>query len=221
MKTGVHSSLHPKCHHQITYAKFNIKSHYPPPYEREIWHYDQANVDHIRKAIDLFPWKKTLRYLNMNDMIFLFNKTVKNVNYIPHETVTFDDRDPSWINKNVKQFILEKNEMHKKYVNENKDPRIFDKAKCHQNELNSIIESNKQKYYSRLSKKLVDPMTSTKSYWSTLKMLLNDKKIPCIPPLRHQKKYVTGFKEKAEIFNSFFAEQCSLINNSSKLPRHF
>ena len=64
-------------------------------------------------------------------------------------------------------------------------------------------------------------MTSTKSYWSTLKMFLNNKKIPCIPPLRHQNKYVTDFKEKAEIFNSFFAEQCSLINNSSKLPSTF
>ena len=73
-------------------------------------------------------------------------------NYIPHKTVTFDDRDPSWINKNAKQLILEKNEMYKKYVNENKDPRIFDKVKCLQNELNSIIESSNQKHYSRLSK---------------------------------------------------------------------
>ena len=87
--------------------------------------------------------------------------------------------------------------------------------------MDSVIESNEQKLHSRLSKKVVDPMTSTKSYWSTLKMFLNNKKIPCIPPLRHQNKYVTDFKEKAEIFNSFFAEQCSLINNSSKLPSTF
>ena len=142
-------------------------------------------------------------------------------NYIPHKTVTFDDRDPSWINKNAKQLILEKNEMYKKYVNENKDPRTFDKVKCLQNELNSIIESSNQKHYSRLSKKLVDPITSTKFYWPTLKIFLNNKKIPCIPPLRHQNKYVTDFKEKTEIFNSFFAEQCLLINNSSKLPSTF
>ena len=38
-------------------------------------------------------------------MIFLFNKTVKNIvfNYIPHETVTFDERDPPWINKKAEQ----------------------------------------------------------------------------------------------------------------------
>ena len=36
MESGVHSSLHPNCHHQITYTKINLKIHYPPPYEREI-----------------------------------------------------------------------------------------------------------------------------------------------------------------------------------------
>ena len=30
--------------------------------------------------------------------------------------------------------------------------------------------------------------------------------------------YVTDFKKKAEIFNSFFAKQCSLISYSSELP---
>ena len=61
-------------------------------------------------------------------------------------------------------------------------------------------------------------MTSTKSYWSTLKMILNNKKISYIAPLKHQNKYVTDFKEKEEIFKPFFAEHCSLMNNSCKLP---
>ena len=65
---------------------------------------------------------------------------------------------------------------------------------------------------------LIDPMTSTKAYWSILKSLLNNNKIPCIPPLFHQNKYVTDFKKKAELFNCFFAKQCSIINNSSELP---
>ena len=111
--------------------------------------------------------------------------------------------------------------MYKKYIKENQDPRIFDKAKCLQNKLNSIIESNKQKYYSCLSKKLVDPMASTKSYSSTLKMLLNNKKISYIPSLRHQNKYIIDFKEEAETFNYFSADQYSLINNSSKFASTF
>ena len=31
---------------------------------------------------------------------------------------------------------------------------------------------------------------------------------------------MTNFKIKAELFNSFFASQCSLIKNDSKLPSH-
>ena len=30
MESGLHSSFHPNCHHQITFAKFNIKTFYPP-----------------------------------------------------------------------------------------------------------------------------------------------------------------------------------------------
>ena len=51
-----------------------------------------------------------------------------------------------------------------------------------------------------------------------MKTLLNGKKILCIPPLYHDDKYIVDFQEKTEIFNSFFADQYSLISNGSVLP---
>ena len=33
---GVHPPLHPNCHHQIIFTKFNLDIVYLPPYEREI-----------------------------------------------------------------------------------------------------------------------------------------------------------------------------------------
>ena len=59
---------------------------------------------------------------------------------------------------------------------------------------------------------------SPEIYWSLLKLFLNNKKIPIIPPLFHENKFITDFKEKAELFNAFFAKQCSLIDNNSSLP---
>ena len=69
---------------------------YPPPCEREIWHYQHANIDQIKRAIEYFPWEKSFRNLYINEMVPLFNKTIKNIlsNYIPRETITCDDRDP-------------------------------------------------------------------------------------------------------------------------------
>ena len=52
------------------------------------------------------------------------------------------------------------------------------------------------------------------------KASFKQQKIPLIPPLFHENKFVTNFKEKAKLFNSHLATQCSLISNSSKLSSH-
>ena len=80
------------------------------------------------------------------------------------------------------------------------------------------IEYSKQRYYSKLSSKLANPATISNTYWSILKTFLTNKKIPRIPPLFHENKFITNFKEKAELYNTFFANQCTLLNNSSILP---
>ena len=87
-----------------------------------------------------------------------------------------------------------------------------------QTQLNFLIEKSKAKCYSRITSKLSDIGKSSKTYWSILKSFLIGKKIPCIPPLFENNEYITDFKKKAELFNSFFANQCSLINNNSQLP---
>ena len=65
---------------------------------------------------------------------------------------------------------------------------------------------------------MINPLTNTKTYWSFLKSFLHNKKIPCISPLFYQNRYITKYKDKAELLNNFFANQCSLIKNSSVLP---
>ena len=65
----------------------------------------------------------------------------------------------------------------------------------------------------------MDPMTSPKVYRSVLKKMLNNNKIPCIPPLLQDNKYVIDFRKKAELFNLFFAKQCSIIDKLSQKTR--
>ena len=64
----------------------------------------------------------------------------------------------------------------------------------------------------------MDPTISPNTYWSILKTFLNNKKLPYISPIYHNNNHITDFKEKAQIFNDFFAKQCTLVENSSKLP---
>ena len=54
MESGIHSSLHSNCYHQIVFAKFNLSIFYPPPYERTVWYYERANTELIIRAINQF-----------------------------------------------------------------------------------------------------------------------------------------------------------------------
>ena len=105
----------------------------------------------------------------------MLNKTIKNImsNYIPHETITCDDRDPRWINKDIKQLILDKNHAYKSYICNDKSSQLFNQFQFLQTKLSSLIKESKNQYYTRLSYKLLDPKTSQNSYWSISKTFLN------------------------------------------------
>ena len=64
----------------------------------------------------------------------------------------------------------------------------------------------------------MDPSTSPKTYWSVLKSFHNNEKIPYILPIFHENRFLTNFKEKADLFNCFFAKQWSIIDNGSEIP---
>ena len=71
-------------------------------------------------------------------------------------------------------------------------------------ELTNIIKSSKENFYKSLAKKLNDPNTSSKTYWSIMKTFVNGRKIPIIPPLLINNNVISNFREKANIFNNFF-----------------
>ena len=62
---------------------------------------------------------------------------------------------------------------------------------------------------------------SLKAYRSVLKSFLKNKKITLVPPLFYENRFITNLKEKVELFNSFFADQCCLMCDASKLPSNF
>ena len=89
IESGIHSSLHSSCHHQIVFAKFNLKICYPPPYSREVWHFKEAKTDLISRALNDFNWERAFSNTNVNEKVCIFNKSVLNVlsNFFPHKTI--------------------------------------------------------------------------------------------------------------------------------------
>ena len=123
----------------------------------------------MERAINGFAWERSFANLDINDKVYLFNETIKNIlsNFIPHETITFDDRDPPWINSQVKHLINEKNVMYKNYL-KNKSNQSFETFQSFQSQLSSLIANLKIILF-KGSKKILDLSTSPQTYWSILK----------------------------------------------------
>ena len=99
INSGVHSSLHPNCHHQIVHASFNLNIYYPPPYQRLTWDYKKADPIKIGKALDSVNWERLFDKKDLNAQVVALNETILNVfrNYVPNRYITIDDKDPVWM----------------------------------------------------------------------------------------------------------------------------
>ena len=128
----------------------------------------------------------------------IFNSTILNIlsNFIPHESVVCDDKDPPWFNKKIRALIQEKYVAFKNYCNNSSNIALKCCLKYLQICLNASIEVAEEKYYHNTVNKLMNTQKNSRVYWSLLKSFLNNKKISIIPPLFYENYFITGFKEK-------------------------
>ena len=139
-------------------------------------------------------------------------------NYVPNKYKTIDDKGPVWINQIIKSKIKTKNLLFKHYIQNGRFESDFVFLETLIIETNELISSTKNSYYENLAKELNNSLLQAKTYWSILKTFYNEKKIPTIPPLLIGDNFVTDIQTKANIFNRFFAEQCTPLKNSSAFP---
>ena len=132
--------------------------------------------------------------------------------------------DALLMNEQIKQLIKEKNQFYKRYIWSNKSFRHINQFKLLRDKLGFLVEKSKNNYYSKLSQKLSDKNTSSKTYWWILETILNDKKILCITPAFHDNKIVIDFREKyvfclyfLYLFDTCFPEQCWVPKSNNEL----
>ena len=146
----------------------------------------------------------------MDEKVLTFNKTALNIlrNFIPHRLTVCDDKDPSWLNTKAKLLTHKKIKTYKVLCKNTENKQQIEKLKYLQNRLQWMIDDSKH-YYSCLVNKLLNVQRNSKPYRSILKTFSNNKKVPIIPHLFQENELVTEFLKKAQLFNLFFAKQCS------------
>ena len=172
----------------------------------------------LSRSLESFDWKNAFSNCNPNEQVSVLTKLNIMSNFIPNETILVDERDPPCITKKTKSMIQEKNLFYKKYLKPNNQETFQAFSQVQERVRLAIEDSKKKKYYEKLSNKLSNDKFNGKCYWTILKRFFNGKKIPCIPTILHEDKFVTDFQVKSEIFNSHFDKQCSLLKNETQIP---
>ena len=111
------------------------------------------------------------------------------------------------MNKEIKNALLHKNRIYKRYICGGRKQEDESCLRETSELVSNLITNAKSSYFTNLGKRLNDPLTGPKTYWSILKRLMNMVKIPTVPPLLVNDIFVTDFTEKAGIFNTFFTNQ--------------
>ena len=212
-------SIFDKCHH-IIYGKINILVPLPPTYVREVWDYEKANIEHIKKAISNFDWNKAFENLSVDEKADFLNKTLLNIfrNYIPNKKIKSNYRQPPWMTDIMKKSLKERCKLTKLFYKNGQRKVDHDKVLEKSEECTKQLVEAKKNNILKMTKKLANSNTSSKSYWTILNRLLYNKKLPTIPPLLVDGKMVSDFGKKANIFNNVFASICTPIDNTSCLP---
>ena len=181
VNSSVFPSIHQSRHHQIVFAKVNLRIFYPSPYTPRIWDYSNANHEAINNAIDGFDWEKAFWNVNVHTQVKLFNETLSNI--FPNKLITVDNRNPPWVTERIKKLLIDKSILYKLYIINGKKIGVYETLLNMTNNMTTETSNNKKIYFDNLAEKLSEPKLNRKAYRGIIKFFTNWKKIAIIPPL--------------------------------------
>ena len=137
--------------------------------------------------------------------------------HIRRETVVIRPHDKPLMNGKVRGAIRKRNRLLKIH-SRLKSPASWEKYRIQRNYTSSLIRHSKKIYYENLNSKLSDPTICSKKWWGIIQSLYGQKIQGTIPPLVEGSRTIFDAKEKAELFNEYFASQSTLDDSMAELP---
>ena len=109
-------------------------------------------------------WDRLLDNKNVDSQVLILNDIILNIfrNFVPNKYVTFDDKDPVWMNENIKSKIKAKNKLYQEYVKKGREEIYFCALEESVRNLNDLILQTKTSYYENLGRILTIQHSSLK-----------------------------------------------------------
>ena len=220
--SGVHPSLHPSCRHDIIYGNLDLEVPSAPKYTRRVWHYCRADEHSMKASLNSINWDREfdINYTDVCRQAKFLSEVVSSIahNFIPNEVVVFKPGDPPWMNRQLRKEFNRLDKFHKKTRRKGFLPDDMTKLNDMKQNVVKLTNLCKSAFQARMGSVLAQGLSNSSKYWITLKKFLNNDSNTMVPPLIENDMFIADSHEKAELFNNFFADQCTPISTTSELP---
>jgi hypothetical protein len=189
-------------------------------FKRHIWLYDRADWNLFCENLAHYNWQNLI---NEND-IDGSTKTLTNAildsasTSIPNKTVTIRPNSNTWMNAHIKSVMRKRDKMYKVWSKNKTEINRTNFTRL-RNQVVDLIRNAKREHLNKTQTKIELNKVGSKDWWKICKELLKgNRNFAHIPPLLNDDKHILDPKEKAELFNQYFASVSDLDDSHSQLP---
>ena len=137
----------------------------PPVYVCEVWDYNKANVENIKKAVSNFNWNIVFENISGDQKVELLHETLLNVfqNCIPNKKIKYGYCQAPWMTDNIKKSLKQRSKLTKMFYKNGQRNSDHTKVLEKSEECTSLISEAKKNYILKMTSKLEDSNTASKT----------------------------------------------------------
>ena len=205
-------------YHCPVYCIFNFNKSNSEVFTRNIWLYNKGNYEAISNELYETNWNNLI-----NDDINIYAQNITDQiisvakRHVPNKNIKVRQSDPPWLNSKIKKMIRKRKRLFNKFKS-TRDDFDFQNYKHFRNKVTQEIRKSKKEQIDRLADNLKNNTNAPRDWWKTLKTFIKPSQRVLIPPLKKDGCIYSDSKDKADIFNTFFANQSSLDDSNASLP---
>ncbi|MEW8548321.1 MAG: endonuclease/exonuclease/phosphatase family protein, partial [Candidatus Thiodiazotropha sp.] len=205
-------------YHCPVYCIFNFEQSNSEVFSRHIWLYNKGNYEALSRELNETNWNNLV---NDDINIYAQNITDQIINvakrHVPNKTIKVRQSDPPWLNNTIKKMIRKRKRLFNKFKSSRND-LDYQNYKRFRNKVTNEIRKSKKEQIDRLAENLKNNTNAPRDWWKTLKTFIKPTLTTVTPPLDKDGCIYSDNKDKADVFNNFFANQSVLDDSNASLP---
>ena len=209
--------------HSVPIIKLNTNTPRDTSFKRTVYNYSKLDIDKINDWLSMSDLTNIALTEDIDMAAEKLSDTIMSCasKCMPVKTIKTNLRDPPWVNTQIKDLLEQKNRTYNraKHTNSAID---WAEYRTTRNAYTSAIRKRKKDYDTDLDFKISNTTKfNDKNWWKTVSSFLkkNGSETKTIPPLESETgEIIYTCREKAELFNSFFAKQSTVDSEDDAVP---